>query len=747
MRRTGVIGNILPLTVFVFLSLTMLVPPAWSQASEDQQGQAAIVGRISDIEGGQLLRYVPADHNWVVTVKDAPFGLNDALYAGDDTKAEFLMPNNTRIRVSGDTQLQLIALQPDYTQADVASGTARFYNRSDNGVIKVTTPYGYVVSPGGTGFDVYVGDNSAEVISVQGTVNFIHDPDQEKFEVIAGSSSIVADKNAVTTGPGRIDVAWADWNTSRDNLWAQRVEVKGASTQYLPENLRDQAYDLDQNGRWERVYYEGEYRNFWRPNDVGPDWAPYTVGRWTDYYGDNCWIPDEPFGYVTMHYGNWLWADNGWFWAPPVPAVGIGLGFGWFPGRVGWLYSGLNVGWFPLAPFEPYYARHWWGGRTVVVNNFNTVNVNINNYRFANRAVVVRQNDLYRVNNYRTARQNISGQQIARNFRAAPALNNQIVRGYSQNRDRFAFTNARPAFTPRQAAVNRITQNERTARQAARFSPAAVQRSLTSARPGRVSQGMAIAPPRIGNRPINPGAVRAAEVPASPQNQNRQRIAGPPPIQPGRTGNTGIPAVRAPGSPQGGRQVARPNVPPPPPPEQRRAVGPGSSSQGRTAVGPPQRSSGPQAGIAGQRPGAAPGRQFGQGAPVQQRTVRPPQTGPQGQRSFAQRQGAPQTSNLGPPRSQMSQPQRFNAPPRSAQRPQMVPQQGNFGVPRAPAPRMQAPRPQMSAPRQAPALRPQMSAPRAAPASRPQMSAPRPQAAAPQRGGPPHGGVRMGRPG
>ncbi len=730
MRRTGVSGSILPLTVFVLLLLTIQVPSAWSQSSEDQQRQAVIVGRVSDIEGGQLLRYVPEDRNWVVTVKDAPFGLNDALYAGDDTKAEFLMPNNTRIRVGGDTQLQLIALQPDYTQADVASGTARFYNRSDNGVIKVTTPFGYVVSPGGTGFDVYVGDNSAEVISVQGTVNFIHDPDQEKFEVIAGSSSIVADKTAVTTGPGRIDVAWADWNTSREDLWAKRVEVKGASTQYLPENLRDQAYDLDQNGRWERVYYEGEYRNVWRPNDVGPDWAPYTVGRWTDYYGDNCWIPDEPFGYVTMHYGNWLWADNGWFWAPPVPAVGLGLGFGWYPGRVGWLYSGVNVGWFPLAPFEPYYAHRWWGGRTVVVNNFNTVNVNINNYRFANRAVVVRHNDLYRLGNYRTARQNIRGEQIVRNFRAAPYLNNRIVKGYSQNRERFAFTNARPAFTPRQVAVNRITQNERIARQASRVSPAAVQRSLTSARPGRIAQGTAIAPPRIGNRPITPGAVRAAEVPGSPQ--NRQRVAGPPPAQPGRTGNAGAPAVRAPGSPQGGRQMARPNVPPPPPPEQRRAIGPRSSSQGRTAVGPPQRSSGPRAGVEGQRPGAAPGRQFGQGAPGQQRAARPPQTGAQGQRSFVQRQGTPQTSNLGPPRNQMSRPpQRQSAPPRSAQRPQMRPQQGNFGVPRTQAPRPQA-APRMQAPR------PQMSAPRSAPA-------PRPQAASPPRGGGhPQGGARMG---
>ena len=31
-----------------------------------------------------------------------------------------------------------------------------------------------------------------------------------------------------------------------------------------------------------------------RPESI-PGWRPYTSGRWSVYYGDNCWIPDEPF--------------------------------------------------------------------------------------------------------------------------------------------------------------------------------------------------------------------------------------------------------------------------------------------------------------------------------------------------------------------------------------------------------------------------------------------------------------------
>ena len=314
--------------VLAIFFLALQTPSAWAKTAGEQ---GIMVGRISFIDGGQLLRYVPEQKNWGVVVKDAPFGMNDALYAGDNVKAEFIMPNDTWIRIGSDTQLQLVALRQGVTEADVASGTARFYNKSEDGVIKITSPFGYVVAPAGTSFDFYVGDQSAEVIALQGTVDFIHDPDGEKYQVTAGASSIIADAKQVTTGPGQVDTQWAQWNTARDSMWAKRSEVKGQSAKYLPPDLQYDAYDLDQGGRWERVTYDGRDYEAWQPTGVDADWTPYTVGRWTDYYGDNTWIPDESFGYVTMHYGNWLWADNGWFWAPPVsapayPSAGIPAG-------------------------------------------------------------------------------------------------------------------------------------------------------------------------------------------------------------------------------------------------------------------------------------------------------------------------------------------------------------------------------------------------------------------------------------
>ena len=170
-----------------------------------------LVGRITLVEG-QLLRYVPAEKDWVATVKDAPFGREDALYSDQNGKAEFIMPNNTWVRIGGSTQLQLIALKTDVTEVDVASGLARFYNRSSNVLVKATTPFGYVVAQPGSTFDLYVGDQSVEVIALKGTVTFIHAGDNAKYEVVPGSPSVIADARQVGAGESNVDADWDDWN-------------------------------------------------------------------------------------------------------------------------------------------------------------------------------------------------------------------------------------------------------------------------------------------------------------------------------------------------------------------------------------------------------------------------------------------------------------------------------------------------------------------------------------------------------
>src|SRR5690606_22379889 len=144
-----------------------MVPPAFAANTT-----AMMVGRVYTIEG-DLLRYIPQERDWVPMVSDAPFGAEDILFSGNHGKAEMIVPNGTWIRVGDHTQIQFVTLAAVLSEIDVTEGMARFYNRSSETVIKVTSPFGYVLADPGTVFDFYVGENSVEVIAVKGTVSFV----------------------------------------------------------------------------------------------------------------------------------------------------------------------------------------------------------------------------------------------------------------------------------------------------------------------------------------------------------------------------------------------------------------------------------------------------------------------------------------------------------------------------------------------------------------------------------------------
>ena len=472
------------LSLMLFLAFGVFSAGARAEMYDSQEG--ILVGRIAHIEG-KLLRFVPEEKDWVVTVHDAPFGLEDALYCGDEAKAEFIMPNKTWLRVGENTQIQLIALTPDATTVDVASGLARMYNKSREAVIKVTTPFGYVVAPGGTIFDLYVGDDSLEVIAVRGNVDFVHNETRARYEVREGSSSIIADRRATARGNGTVDSVWDDWNGRRDGLWTERLQTSGWSTEYLPEPIRDESYALEENGRWERVYYEGDYRNLWRPTRVDPGWRPYTAGRWSVYYGDNCWIPDEPFGYVTHHYGSWVYIDSfhSWYWAPPVARAvavvpGFSIGFGWYPGRVGWIHNGPSVGWVPLAPDEIYYGYRPWGHRTVVVRQSTVINPSLIRYRYLDEAVIIHRDHFYKGNRYTPYVQpNIGRAVIINNYQPAPVINNTIINNYDTDKRRFTLNDAKITRKPHATVMNRINNNQKLIQDTGRFNRERIEQDLT----------------------------------------------------------------------------------------------------------------------------------------------------------------------------------------------------------------------------------------------------------------------------
>ena len=81
----------------------------------------------------------------------------------------------------------------------------------------------------------------------------------------------------------------------------------------------------------------------WQPTMMPRNWEPYTIGRWEWTADGWYWDSDEPFGYITYHYGRWYNDDYyGWIWVPDDQ---------WAPAWVDWRYDDDYVGWAPLSPY------------------------------------------------------------------------------------------------------------------------------------------------------------------------------------------------------------------------------------------------------------------------------------------------------------------------------------------------------------------------------------------------------------
>jgi len=450
---------------FLFLSTAL----THSYALQTPPEETILVGQISHIEG-ELLRYVPDEEDWVATVEDAPSGINDVLYTGEHSKAELIMPNNTWIRIGGNTQIHIIQLESDETVVDIDSGIARLYNKSATATITATTPLGSITAPPFSVCDLYLEDDSIQVSALEGSVDFLHVTDSKHYGVTAGSSSLRAGYHEVSSNQEMVDDPWHAWNRERDDLWEERFAEQEDSADYLPEELHYESYALEENGIWESVYYEGRNRSFWRPLHVSSNWCPFTVGRWTTWYGDHCWIPYEPFGYITHHYGNWVHVNScdRWYWAPPRCHTGIrggsflNIGFGWYPGRVSWIHRGGYVGWIPLAPFERYYSRSYWGPRSHVARTrgLGIVAFDTEHCRYKKHAIVVRKHNFYNGTDYNTIRIRGLKDTIINNYQRTAFINSRVIKRFKKMPKRYTFGNGKVKQKPPITVTKRIQRKK-----------------------------------------------------------------------------------------------------------------------------------------------------------------------------------------------------------------------------------------------------------------------------------------------
>jgi len=325
---------------------------------------------------------------WVAGVINAPLMADDSIATAPNSRAEVQFDSADILRVGGNVEVHLTALENNRYQMELVRGSVTFrVLRVSNANIEVDTPsisirpakvgvYRISVTDAGeTELTVRSGD--VEVFSPKGsqwvnagqTLNARGAPADPEFQVAA---AIPPDD-------------WDRWSDSRDRLLMQA----SAAYQRVPAGVYG-VEDMQNNGVWTEV---PNYGQVWRPTAVGAGWAPYSCGRWVweDYYGWT-WIGCESWGWAPYHYGRWFFEANygGWLWYPGALGVrhywspALVSFFGW-GGGVGFGVGFGNVGWVALAPFEmfhPWWGRGYYGAG--FAGRLNIANVNIyNSYRNA----------------------------------------------------------------------------------------------------------------------------------------------------------------------------------------------------------------------------------------------------------------------------------------------------------------------------------------------------------------------------
>lgn len=373
-------------------------------AEDDAPG----VARVSLIEGSASYFRRDAD-DWTGVDVNAPLVTGDRLFSAADSKAEVQLAGGIYARLDADTELDMVELAPTSTQVQVPIGRASFQVRRDPGDLHVeidTPAAAFVVTRAGSyRVDVEIGGRT--VVRVHRGELLAH-VGSERYTLGAGHQAEIE-------GVGD-DASWQTVAYSGEDDFDGWVQTRisriddAKSYEYVSEDIYG-AEDLDEYGEWE---YRRGYGQVWRPTNVGPDWAPYTNGRWVwvEPWGWS-WLDAAAWGWAPFHYGRWAYLDSSWYWAPgPVIANPI-----YAPALVGWYGYGLSagfsvgfgygpaLGWVALGWGEPCFpwwggwggvriGAPWWGGwggpwivNNTYIDNRKFININARDVNFVNRGV------------------------------------------------------------------------------------------------------------------------------------------------------------------------------------------------------------------------------------------------------------------------------------------------------------------------------------------------------------------------
>jgi hypothetical protein len=454
-----------PVAAVIFsLTVSLAFPlAAWAQDDGEPAAPASDggVARIDAIAGDVAIQRGDATDT-LAAVPNAPVLGADYVTTGENGRAEVGFDGRSAVRLSENVQIRFIKLDPADRQMQLAAGTIdlRLFGDTD-GQSAIDTPSISIVPRTAGSFRVAVDGNGETAVTVRtGRVDIVTPQGAQSLEP---GTTLLADGPAanpsIQTRPAIARDNFDNYNDERDHIYLAAT----SASQYVNTDIQGIG-DLATNGNW---VDDGTYGHVWIPSTVAAGWAPYRDGNWVweDGFGWT-WVAAEPWGWAPYHYGRWYFstAYHHWAWYPPAPgrfapawspalvgfvgfnvgAVSVGVGFG-------------NIGWVPLAPFEPFHP--WWRPHATIINNTTIVN----------NTTIINNNVHYRnlmVNNAMTSvtRENFQsghfGNRVAVSQEQLRGIRTVPMRGTlpivpSQANLRFTQRAAAPSLAVRRALMNR----------------------------------------------------------------------------------------------------------------------------------------------------------------------------------------------------------------------------------------------------------------------------------------------------
>jgi len=333
------------------LPSTALAQPAPQVVAPGQQAEnpPEQAGWLQRISGGVSFHAADQDQ-WSQAVENYPVASGDALWTQPNASAQVAVSANV-IGMAGGTEVEVDTLDANGLQSTLPQGEIYLGLRTlaPSEAWSVQTPRGLVTFSGPGRYGVVAGDTQdPTTVTVLAGAAQVTGPGVS-IQVTSGQTATItgAETLQVSVGPAQMDAFLAAWQQTA--VPAQRAPVPAVVAQ-MPGGDALSAY-----GTWTQA---SGYGDVWYPQ-VPAGWVPYHEGywAWVAPWGWT-WIDSDPWGFAPFHYGRWVQLGGRWAWSPgvvaaagpPIYAPALVAFFG-----LGAAAEAGTVGWFPLAPQEPYH--------------------------------------------------------------------------------------------------------------------------------------------------------------------------------------------------------------------------------------------------------------------------------------------------------------------------------------------------------------------------------------------------------